>query len=90
MERLAAYEDTGLLPSEISQLMTTELAAVKRERDAAVKDCALTPCKSCVEWPHITEKCFGCNDNPKTTGRKKNHVWRGPCSKSAPEGNADA
>ncbi len=62
-ERLAAYEDTGMEPEEI--------AALKRERDAAVSDLImLGDCESCAKDCGITGcQIIGCGC--------KGYIWRG-------------
>lgn len=62
-ERLAAYEDTGMEPDEIT--------ALKRERDAAVLDLImLGDCETCTKDCGITiARILGCGC--------KDYVWRG-------------
>ena len=74
-----------LQPNNAPEAAYAEIARLTAERDAAIVDCSRFPCYSCAEWPRLTEKCHGCTDNPKTTKRKKNHVWRGLCAENAPE-----
>lgn len=63
IDRLAAYEDTGMEPEEI--------AALKRERDAAVLDLImLGDCETCTKDCGITiARILGCGC--------KDYVWRG-------------
>lgn len=53
-----------------------ELAAVKRERDAAIRDCSEFPCKTCDDREN-RDLCCNCI-KPGST-RRTNHVWRGVC-----------
>lgn len=65
LERLAAYEDTGLEPEEITRL--------KSERDAAVEDMRMPVCLACGKYrvtcrPKRDKLADGC----------QTFTWRGP------------
>lgn len=58
--------------------LTVELEAVKRERDAAIRDCARFPCYTCNER-EIGDCCPQC----RTTGTFRTlHEWRGLCKEN--------
>jgi len=56
-----------------------EIATLKRERDAAVRDVKLHPCTSCVY--NNKPEC-----NPYSIATGDCHEWRGPCDENAPDG----
>ena len=65
LERLAAYEDAGLEPEEITRL--------KSERDAAVEDMRIPVCLACGKYrvtcrPKRDKLADGC----------QTFTWRGP------------
>lgn len=58
--------------------LEAELEKVKRERDAAVRDCARFPCYTCNEREN-GDFCHQC----RTTGTfRALHEWRGPCAEN--------
>lgn len=79
MLRLAAYEDTGLMPEQVAGLQA-DRDAWKRRAEAAVKD--LNELRKKTGWKcayceydtnYVREACAGCGYN-----NDNNWVWRGP------------
>lgn len=77
------YNEKQLLREQIYRL-EAELAHVKLERDAAVRDCARFPCYTCNEREN-GDFCPQC----RTTGTFRTlHEWRGPCAENGGTGDA--
>lgn len=54
-------------------MLAEEIELMKRERDAAVKDCACFPCWTCAEL----ENGDNCNWCTSVDGFRTGYVWRG-------------
>lgn len=79
MLRLAAYEDTGMMPDDVAALKA-ENALLRRELEAAVKQIeSVRSCKMCVnskDFP-IEGKCRDCN-----RVIKQGFEWARPCAEN--------
>lgn len=55
--------------------LESRLAQVEKERDAAIHDCAMFPCQTCVDREH-GDLCVTCRVE---NYRRSNYEWRGVC-----------
>ena len=71
------YNEKQLLLERIYRL-EAELAHVKLERDAAIRDCARFPCYTCRE----VENCDFCSQCVTIGTFRTMHEWRGLCAEN--------
>jgi len=68
----------------IAQVVVLEsrLAQVERERDAAIHDCAMFPCRTCLNEGKaaVCYTCHGINGHGQV-----NYEWRGVCEEKTKE-----
>ena len=64
------------------QQLESRLAQVERERDAAIRDCARFPCRTCDDKEN-GDLCHNCNVRKDTT--RTNYEWRGVCEENTKE-----
>lgn len=76
VRELVKHEDA----LDLIQKLEAENAELKRERDAAVRDCACFPCYTCKEREN-RDNCFQCECG-FAASRRSHHEWRGPCEEN--------
>ena len=82
--RPAEIELSNIVTKKKAKIIELEsrLAQVERERDAAIRDCARFPCRTCDDKEN-GDLCHNCNVRKDST--RTNYEWRGVCEENTKE-----